>query len=175
MYKIKRGRWLNELFFPLWFILIYLQKETAKDFMSTNTMAEGEYWWITLGHSLKKYLNPRGLLFHYAKLNCNYATEEKKKRMDKTYILAGSESNRAKVLHLKIIQSSFQLTNTLSQRSSIAIWKGTEFFWTWAAVSPPWCPLTPEGMLGVVCVLQCFNLTLFNIILIFSPSSPWSL
>lgn len=48
--------------------------------------------------------------------------------MDKTYILTGSESNRAKVLHLKIIQSSFQLTNTLSQRSSIAIWKGTEFF-----------------------------------------------
>lgn len=147
------------------------------------------------------------------------------KRMDKINILAGSESRRAKVLHLKIIESSFKLRNAPQAHSiaqprgryvgslrdlipsglclfllqhrdadletdyllpvphgshwalppSITIWKRTGCFWMRTAVSPPRCTLPPEGMLGVVCVLQHFNLTLFNIILIFSPFLPWSL
>lgn len=162
------------IFFPLVYINLFAERNSKRFHVYKYNGRRG----VLVNYSgtfIKKIFKPQRITFSLCKIKLQLCYGGKKKRMDKTYILAGSESNRAKVLHLKIIQSSFQLTNTLSQRSSIAIWKGTEFFWTWAAVSPPWCPLTPEGMLGVVCVLQCFNLTLFNIILIFSPSSPWSL
>lgn len=56
------------------------------------------------------------------------------KRMDKINILAGSESRRAKVLHLKIIESSFKLRNAPQATALPSPGAGT---WALSGISSP--------------------------------------